>query len=477
MPGHLRTPLALALALGVLTGLAPSAPAAGSKQHASSKHGTSKRRPKVAPSEVTLSSSLTSTPGASVTMAPVGLSMEYSIMAGALGSGSCPPPALVSALKELGSPPISLAGDSQDLTAPPGALGNALQSWEAANTYSLPAQFWSQMRCLLSSTGDPVTVGLDARAGTLAWAQQMAAEAQGAVPSGLSFSIGNEPDLYYLPNYASLDKTAADEEAAAVSAYLRVAGYLEQAVGGAPVVGPELARPEHWRAQLDQVVGQLHEQVLGVHMYPLTACVTPRAVTLGGLLTRSVGEAPSRMAWVVADAGVEHVPAIISEANSASCGGVAGVSDSPASAVWSVRFVLSALLTGFREVRFHFSGDPYDPFVVSDGQILQRPMFSAMVALNQWLPVGSTVRRIHGVRELLVSAIGQPSGGAVVVLDNENSKPRPVVLRGAASVHVELFNPAVAGMAQLQLPVSGGRARMTLAPNSVAALTWTPGTA
>jgi hypothetical protein len=481
MPEHPRTLLALALAVGALAGLigqaglAPTAaPAAAARQAASHKQAKSKKKHKaIPPSEVLLSSSLTSTPGAVVTMPPVGLSMEYPVMAAALGSGACPAPALVSTLRELGSPPISLAGQSQDMTAPPGALTSPASSWEAATTYNLPSQFWAQMHCLLSATGDPVTVGLDARAGTLAWAQQMVGEAQGAVPSGLSFSIGNEPDLYYLPNYSSLDKTQAGEEAAAVSTYLRVAGYLEQAVGGAPLVGPELARPEHWRAQLNQVVGQLHDQVMGVHMYPLSACVTPKAVTVGGLLDRSVGEAPTRMSWVIADAAAEHVPAIISEANSASCGGVAGVSNSPATAVWAVRFVISALRTGFHEVRFHFSGDPYDPFVVSGSQVLPRPIEPALVALNQWLPVGSTIRGLTGVRELSGAAIGQPSGSALVVLDNESGKPRPVLLKGAQSVHVQIFDAALTGLHPLQLSAVAGKVRFTLAPNSVACLSWT----
>ena len=114
------------------------------------------------------------------------------------------------------------------------------------------------------------------------------------------------------------------------------------------------------------MIAALHEQTVGVHLYPLSACVTPRGrhdrrAALGA-------RRPTRLvasAWVVADASAAGVPAIISEANSASCGGVAGVSDSPAIAVWAVRFVLAALKTGFQEVRFHFSGAPYDPFVVS----------------------------------------------------------------------------------------------------------------
>jgi hypothetical protein len=475
MPSHARTSsVLLALAVAAALCFAASANAAGGstkKAPAGKKH----HHVVIPPSEVTLSGALVKTPGANVTMPPVGLSLEYPVMAAALGSGACPPSALVSTLRELGSPPISLAGQSQDMTAPPGAQTSGLANWESATTYSLPAQFWSQMHCLLSASPDPVTVGLDARAGQLSWAQQMVGEANSTADAGgVSFSIGNEPDLYYLPNYASLDKAQANAEAVDVSTYLSVVSTLRPAIGGAALVGPELARPEHWRGSLQHVIDTLHEQTVGVHMYPLSACSTPRAVTLGGLLDASVGEAPARMSWVVSDAVAADVPAIISEANSASCGGVSGVSNSPASAVWGVRFVLSALKTGFREVRFHFSGDPYDPFVVEGSTVIARPLQSALVALNQWLPVGSTLRGVAGVRELVATAIGQPSGGQLLVLDNESGKPRPVVLHGATSAHLQLFSAARAGAQVVVLNAVHGRISTTLAPNTVASISWTP---
>jgi hypothetical protein len=437
----------------------------------------SKKKPHhvvVPPAEVTLSAALTSGPGAQVTMAPVGLSLEYPVMAQDLGSGACPPPALVAALQQLGSPPLSLEGGSQDMTAPSGALTGPPGSWEAATTYPLPGGFWSQLHCLLSATGDPLTVGLNARTGKPGWAAQMVAGAQSAATAGLDFSLGNEPDLYYLPDYSSLDKPQVGEEAVDIGDYLQVAAQLQQEIGGEPVLGPELARPAHWQSGLTRVVGALHAQELGVHLYPLTACSTPRAVTIGGLLSAGVGAAPSRLAWVVADAVAAKVPAIISEANSASCGGVAGVSDSPASAVWAARFVLAALKTGFREVRFHFAGDAYDPFVMRGTEVLDRPIDSALVALNQWLPIGSTIRTVQGVKGLLASGLGEPGGTGVLVLDNEQGKPRSVLLRGATRVHLQELSPFSAGLKTILLSAVHGRVGFSLAGNTLAAISLTP---
>lgn len=466
-----RTPIGLAgLALGLALAIAMTAPAEQALASASStaRHSGSTRAKKKPPPEIAFPPRQSGA-GVSIAMAPVGLSIEYPTMAADLGSGPCPPPALVSTLQALGSPPISLAGDSQDLTAPPGALSANPSSWEAATLYPLPGAFWSQLHCLLASTHDPLTVGLNAKTGQPSWAAQMVAGAQSAATNGLSYSLGNEPDLYYLPNYASLSRPVPDEEAAAVSTYLQVASTLRAAVGSAPVIGPELARPASWQQQLPRVIASLPAQTVGVHAYPLSACVTPKAVTIKGVLSTQAANQPRGLRWVVADAAAAHVPAILSEANSASCGGVAGVSDTPVTAVWAVGFVLSALQTGFEEVRFHFSGAPYDPFVVQGESVLARPLESAMVALNQWLPVGATLRTLPGVRGLQASSILAPPTATTVILDNEHAHAQTVVLRGVRTVRVQTFTPASTGLSA-NLASPHNRIRLTVPANSVVAV-------
>ncbi len=466
-----RTPILLAGVLGLALALCCAAGSsarglAGGAVHRSARHGAATRhgeRPQVI--------ALAQGPGrVPVTMPAVGLSIEYSVMAYDLGAGACPAPALVSALQQLGSPPLSLAGNSQDMTVPSGALAGAPASWEEATLFSLPASFWSQLHCLLAATPDPLTVGLNLRTGKPSWATQMVAGAQGAATNGLAFSLGNEPDLYELPNYFSLDHPQANEEALQVALYLQLASNLQQTLGGAPVMGPELAGPSHWQHELPHVIAQLHLNTVGVHAYPLTACITPRTATVHGLLTEYAANEPRRLASVVAAAQAAQVPAIISEANSVSCGGVSGVSDSPASAVWAVRFVLSALKTGFREVRFHFSGDPYDPFLVRGEEVIRRPLDAALVALNQWLPVGSSLRTVTGVRKLVATSVTGTAGQTLLILDNERSQARTVVISHDGVVRLEALNAARASMQTTLLSSTHGRIRVTIAPESVDAL-------
>jgi hypothetical protein len=460
-----RTLLAMALALALGAGAVGSSGAlAAPGGRPAGKHPATPGASEVA---LTQGASL---PGVQVTMPAVGLSMEYPVMALDLGAGACPPPALVTALEQLGSPPLSLAGDSQDMTVPSGVLTGTPNSWETATLYTLPASFWSQLHCLLSSTHDPLTVGLNLKTGQPSWAAQMVAGAQSAATNGLAFSLGNEPDLYDLPNYSALAHPQANEEALQAGLYLQLASALEPVLGGAEVIGPELAGPEHWAHELPRVIAQLHLGMVGVHAYPLTACLTPKTATVGGLLTQYAADEPRKLASVVAAAQAAQVPAIISEANSVSCGGVAGVSDSPASAVWAVRFVLSALKTGFDEVRFHFSGDPYDPFVINGEEVLKRPLDDALVALNQWLPVGASLRTVPGVRGLVATSVTGTTGQTTLILDNERGLAQKVVLRGMHSVHLETLSAARQGVEAATLTSPRARIKLVVAPNSVVAL-------
>jgi len=462
--------------------LSPAAIAVGSSAPvalAAAKHLSGKPRhaPAVVPAEVALTQRLVSTPGATIAMPPAGLSIEYSVMAYALGSEACPPAALDAELEKLASPPIELAGVSQDETAPTGTLPNPPTSWQTATAFPLPPSFWSQLHCLLTATRDPLTVGLNLRTGNLAWATQMVKEATEAATNGVSFSLGNEPDLYGVPNYSSLAKPLPGEELAATNLYLKLAEYLRPAIGTAPLIGPEIARPVDWQFQLQRLLTQLHVQTVGVHAYPLTDC-GGRGASLEALLSTKVADEPARLAWVAGVARGLGLPAIISEANSASCGGIPGLSDSPAAAVWAVRFVLSALKSGFEEVRFHAAGDPYDPFLVRGGALVTHPIESALIALNQWLPLGATFRSVPRVRNLVATAIGEPAAPTsaatpakvVLILDNEGATAQPVVLRGAAAVHVSLLSAAFPGLATFTRSATHGIVRLSVAQHSLVAL-------
>ena len=465
---HHRSRLLIPLAAGLVF-IAGGWDAGNAPATTTPRHPGTPRHHVIPPSEITLTHTL-SGPSLQVEMPPVGLSLEYPLMAQDLGSGPCPPPALGTELRRLGSPPLALAGASQDVTAPSGALSALPISWQIASLYSLPASFWSQLHCLLSETKDPLIAGINMKTAEPTWAEQMVAGAQSAATNGLAFSLGNEPDLYSLPNYAELAKPQANGEVIAVDRYLQLATSLLQTLNGAPVIGPELAIAARWQHQLPRIIRELHDAIVGVHLYPLSACAGPKVTTVKALLSASAADAPHSLAWVAKDASAAHLPAILSESNSASCGGEAGVSDSPAAAVWSVRFILTALKTGFQEVRFHFSGGPYDPFIVRGQEVVDRPLQSALVAINQWLPAGTFLRTLTGVRGLVATAIGGTAGQPQLILDNEGEKEQTVLLRGAPSARIEVLSPTVTGLQTAQLSSPRDRIKLTVQSNTVLAV-------
>lgn len=465
---HHRSRLLIPLATGVVF-IAGVCSAAEALATAPPSHSGKPPHHVIPPSEITLTHTL-SGPNIEVTMPPVGLSLEYPLMAQDLGTGACPPPALVSELRRLGSPPLALAGASQDVTAPSGALSGLPISWQIASLYSLPASFWSQLHCLLAETKDPLIAGLNLKTAEPTWEEQMVAGAQSAASNGLAFSLGNEPDLYSLPNYAELTKPQANGEVIAVDRYLQLATSFLQTLNGAPVIGPELAIAARWQHQLPRIISELHDAMVGVHLYPLSACAGPKVTTVKALLSASAADAPHSLAWVAQDASAAHIPALLSESNSASCGGEAGVSDSPAAAVWSVRFILTALKTGFQEVRFHFSGGPYDPFIVRGQEVLDRPLQSALVAINQWLPVGTLLHTLTGVRGLVATAIGGTAGQPQLILDNESEKTQTVILRGAPSVRIEVLSAIQTGLQPAQLSSPHERIKLPVQSNTVLAV-------
>src|SRR5205085_7828670 len=104
----------------------------------------------------------------------------------ALGVGACPSAALIATLRELGSPAIRIGGASQDLAGP-----------TASYHYDIPRQFWTTLGCLARETGAQITIGLNFGAPQLEDEQTTIGRAEQAVPAAqLSFSLGNEPDLY-----------------------------------------------------------------------------------------------------------------------------------------------------------------------------------------------------------------------------------------------------------------------------------------
>jgi hypothetical protein len=399
---------------------------------------------------------------------PFGLSLEYPLAERALGGGPCPPPALVATLRQLGSPAIRIGGDSQDLAGP-----------TAAYHYDISPSFWAALGCLARETGVAVVVGLNFAGGTLEDERTTIAAAQQAVPAGqLSFSLGNEPDLYtishIIPNEPGFIVPAFRSPPWTAARFFGEWDARRGQLGPIRLEGPDLAGTG-WRAATEAALRTDPPAQVDAHGYPTVAPCgkSGLSATAAHLLSAhaSAGMA-EKLSWLARVAHAIRRTAVISETNSASCGGRPGVSDAPVAGVWAVRYVIAALLAGFAQVRFHSAGTSYDPLVYdAGGGVALRPLGRALLFLHRWLPVGARIVAIsHDPRVLAVRVTHGSSTSAI--LSSFASKRLRFALAGTTRrrLYGELLNSARAGESGTSAATRHGRADVVLPPDAVVVL-------
>jgi hypothetical protein len=403
-----------------------------------------------------------------VQRSPFGLSIEYSLLKKTLASGTCPSPALVATLRSLGSPALRIGGDSQDLAGP-----------TAAYHYVVPPSFWTALGCLARESGVPIVVGLNFAEGPVADELTTIAAAEQAIPaSQLSFSLGNEPDLYgfshILPGEAGFIVPAYRRSPWAANQYASEWVARRAMLGQIAIEGPDLAGIG-WRVRIARLMAADPPDVMTVHAYPTVACGSAGApATPARLLSEhaSVGLV-EKYEWLLAAARAAHRPAVISESNSASCGGKPGVSDTPVAGVWAARYVVAALLAGFAQVRFHTAGTSYDPIALeAGGRVRIRPLGDALLFLHRWIPLGSRVASASSDPQILAARVSRGGHTSVIV---SSFSPKPVSFTVAVSgakarARTDTLTTMSAIEASASVPVSAHRARLLLAPHTVVAV-------
>jgi hypothetical protein len=392
------------------------------------------------------------------------LSIEYPLLERDFGSGACPPAAFVRAIEALGSPALRIGGDSQDEVAPSGSA-------PAAGVSDLAPGFWGQLACLERDTGIPVVVGLNLAWGRTSWAVRMAAAARAAVPrSRLSFELGNEPDIYGVP-VKWWNGRAVVAARMPWTTYLTRVRALAAALGhGTALEGPDFASGR-WVDGVAVVAATANLQTIDAHFYPIDGCIDPSEETTANLLSRQIQDKLDERIRLALDARKLGLAAVISEANSISCGGHSGASDQPAAAVWAVRMMLRAVRFGFSSVRFHSSGGAYDPFVVDGGAIVTRPLGLGLRAAAGLLAPGARLRAIANASSLDAVAITRPGGTATTVVSNYGSRPRWVGISSGASASVLSVIARVPTVTSRRVAAAGGLLLVELPPNSVDAIT------
>jgi hypothetical protein len=292
----------------------------------------------------------------------------------------------------------------------------------------------------------PVALGVDLALGDPANARALATAAARRLPAGrlATLEVGNEPDLFARgrtfrigrhvhrrlvkdPHY-SLARYAAD-----ATRYLEALDVPLRAGARAPrlAVGG-FAGPAWWPALpglLARWRGRAGE--LDAHLYALADCdaATPPA----GWLTSPAASA-GRVATLrplLATARRARLPLRVTELNSAACGGRAGLSDTPAAALWLADTLFALLRLGAAGADVHtWDGARYAPFAVRAEPAAARPPLAGMRAFARAAPTGSRLVATHvtgGDRLRAWATAGRRGAVRIALL-----APRPAIARVAA---------------------------------------------
>jgi hypothetical protein len=262
-----------------------------------------------------------------------------------------------------------------------------------------------------------------------------------------AIACGNEPDHFVKAGLRPSSYTETD--------YLQEATACIEAVhNGAPhahISGPNtfhLTWLPQYAAAEKGTISQLAEQY-----YPLNNCNGPNG-NAAKLLSRATAAAEAQViSTAAASARTAGVPLQMTETNTAACGGITGVSNTYASALWAVDYLLTGAEHGAAGMNFHGSltggCTEYTPLcLVSGRQYTAQPvyyglLFTHMLGTGRLLPVN-----VRSARNIAAHAVRAAGGQVRVVIENLSSTAATVTLHaggvsGSATV-LHLTGPSLA---------------------------------
>ena len=313
-------------------------------------------------------------------------------------------PVMVNLLKGLApgsAPSVRIGGNSTDATwwpirgvVPPGAI-----------YYSLSPGWLRTAQALAADLRTKMILGINLAAGQPAIA---AAEAR-AYLQGIgrryiqALEIGNEPDLYgvfpwYRDRRGHLYRSRNHRYA--LPDYTQEYRRFSQVLPHVALAGPAVSGPD-WMRRLSSFIARAPRLgMVTYHRYPLRACTTDSSQasfpTIPHLLADSASAGlASALAPFVSVAHRHHLGFRLTEVNTASCQGLAGVSDTFASALWSLNTMFNLARQGVDGVNFHMlPGSHYELFspaqdATGTWSAVVHPEYYGLYLFAQAFPVGA----------------------------------------------------------------------------------------
>jgi hypothetical protein len=352
-----------------------------------------------------------------------------------------------------------------------------------------------------------LTVGL-AHYEPQAAAREVAEAHRALGPYLAAVEIGNEPNAYGSHGFREPPWLAQGYEEQ-VSNYREA---IDALTPGVPIAGPDVSGAGAFAEWGDEEALAQKPALLTGHHYPLGCAQTP-APSIEALLSAATrGAAAISLNTYLTVAGLYGIPMRIDEANTVSCGGVEGISDTFASALWATGYITQAMAAGAAGV--NLQGNPTNcagytplcapnPAAAAAGALSAEPEWYALLlakSLVGYRPLATTTSA-EGSPNLVAAAFAGPGDSLKVVLaDDEPPGTTPLALHfevgigmgpgevlrltapaQSATSGVLLSGRAVAASGSWSAPAStesvaasSGTVALELAPDSAALVTVSP---
>lgn len=288
-------------------------------------------------------------------------------------------------------------------------------------------------------TGSPRLAG--------AWAQY--AESQMPRGSIIGFEVGNEPDLYDRTFWVQVTQgirlvrgvfppdITPHDYAEDFEAYSHVLGRVAPHV---PLYAPALANPGADKEFISALIASAHPglRVISGHRYPYSGCTfrdSPQYPTIDRILSQaaSAGMAQSvRPAVLLANRA--GFPFVLTEFNSITCGGLTGVSNTFATALWAPDAAFELLRAGVQGIHLHARQHAInDPFTFGPTGAHIRPLFYGLLLFTRTLGPDAHLVPLHlhsdASLNLKVWAVKVGTDTLHVLLIDKGRHPLRVTLR------------------------------------------------
>jgi hypothetical protein len=278
-----------------------------------------------------------------------------------------------------------------------------------SSVFALTPAWFQQTGRLVPDVGARVILDLnlvlDLPSMAAEWAR--AAEEQLPPASIVGFEIGNEPDIYnpfywaevFSPLVSALDLRLPRTRLSPrtyLQVYRSYASALARFAPGAPLLAPALAYPTVHLDWIRAFLAGPHPglRIVTAHMYPYSACALPSSPdfpTISRLLSERATAGTARsLEPAIRLAHEAGFPFRLTELNSVTCGGVAGVSDTFATALWAPDALFELLRAGVDGVHVHVRAFAINAaFAFGGNGIVPRPLLYGLALFTRTLGPGA----------------------------------------------------------------------------------------